>query len=86
MSLPGFYYSFREDGRGGIWNMHAYQYRPGECTIVIELQPNNILAWKRLGSAYFAIGKKDKARETWERALKIAPDDVELKQFIKQAK
>jgi len=37
MSLPGcFHYSFREDEHGGIWNMHAYQYRPGECTIVIE--------------------------------------------------
>ncbi|MFK7966192.1 MAG: FAD-dependent monooxygenase [Burkholderiaceae bacterium] len=35
MTLPGFYYSFREHA-GGIWNMHAYQYRPGECTIVIE--------------------------------------------------
>jgi tetratricopeptide (TPR) repeat protein len=57
-----------------------------ECTIVIELQPGNILAWKRLGSGYYAIGKKDKARETWERALKIAPDDAELKQFIKQIK
>ena len=39
-----------------------------ECTIVVELQPKNILAWKRLGSGYYAIGKKDKARETWERA------------------
>ncbi|MDA8100275.1 MAG: tetratricopeptide repeat protein [Nitrospiraceae bacterium] len=57
-----------------------------ECTIVIELQPGNILGWKRLGSGYYAIGKKDKAKETWERALKIAPDDAELKQFIKQVK
>jgi tetratricopeptide (TPR) repeat protein len=57
-----------------------------ECTIVIELQPSNILGWKRLGSGYYAIGKKDKARETWERALKIAPDDAELKQFIKSTK
>lgn len=57
-----------------------------ECTIVIELQPSNILGWKRLGSGYYAIGKKDKARETWERALKIAPNDTELKQFIKSAK
>ena len=36
MNLPGFTYSFREDDQGGIWNMHAYQYTPGECTIVIE--------------------------------------------------
>jgi tetratricopeptide (TPR) repeat protein len=57
-----------------------------ECTIVIELQPGNILAWKRLGSGYYAIGKKDKARESWEKALKITPDDAELKQFIKQIK
>jgi len=57
-----------------------------ESTIVIDLQPKNVLAWKRLGSAYYAIGKKDKARETWEQALKIAPDDTELKQFIKQVK
>ncbi len=57
-----------------------------ECSVVIELQPGNVLAWKRLGSGYYAIGKKDKARETWEKALKIAPDDTELKQFIKQIK
>ena len=35
MTLPGFTYSFRED-RYGIWNLHAYQYAAGECTIVIE--------------------------------------------------
>lgn len=57
-----------------------------EATIVTELQPTNILAWKRLGSAYYAIGKKDRAKETWERALKIAPDDAELKQFIRSIK
>jgi anthraniloyl-CoA monooxygenase len=46
MDLPGFYYSFREDGRGGVWNMHAYQYRPGECTIVIETTD---AAWRASG-------------------------------------
>jgi len=57
-----------------------------KCTIVIELQPKDILAWKRLGSGYYAIGKKEKAKETWEKALQFAPDDTELKQFIRQAK
>lgn len=47
MSLPGFYYSFREDATG-IWNMHAYQYRPGECTIVIETTDE---AWRKSGVA-----------------------------------
>ncbi len=43
MDLPGFYYSFRE-GPGGIWNMHAYQYTPGESTIVIETTNDAFLA------------------------------------------
>jgi anthraniloyl-CoA monooxygenase len=49
MNLPGFYYSFREDAHGGIWNMHAYQYRPGECTIVIETTD---AAWRASGLAF----------------------------------
>ncbi|GBE33283.1 formate-dependent nitrite reductase complex subunit NrfG [bacterium BMS3Bbin05] len=57
-----------------------------ESTIVIELQSDNVLAWKRLGSAYFALGRKDKARKAWKKALKLAPDDAELKRFIRQTK
>jgi tetratricopeptide (TPR) repeat protein len=56
-----------------------------KCLIVLELQPQNVLALKRLGSAYFVMGKKDKAREAWEKALKLAPEDQELKRFIKQS-
>ncbi len=35
MSLPGFTYSFRENACG-IWNLHAYTYAAGECTLVVE--------------------------------------------------
>ena len=35
MELPGFTYSFREN-EAGLWNLHAYQYAPGECTLVVE--------------------------------------------------
>jgi anthraniloyl-CoA monooxygenase len=55
MNLPGFFYSFREDERGGIWNLHAYQYAApapgqahGECTIVIETTDD---AWRATGLA-----------------------------------
>jgi len=63
-----------------------YDLAVRKCKIVLELQPGNILALKRLGSAYFALGRKDRARETWEEALKYAPRDSELREFIKQAK
>jgi anthraniloyl-CoA monooxygenase len=45
--LPGFCYSFRENEHG-LWNMHAYQYAPGESTIVIETTDE---AWRRCGLA-----------------------------------
>jgi anthraniloyl-CoA monooxygenase len=47
MSLPAFYYSFREHA-GGIWTMHAYQYTEGESTIVIETTDE---AWRASGLA-----------------------------------
>ena len=47
LSLPGFFYSFRENEHG-LWNMHAYMYAPGESTIVIETTDD---AWCRSGLA-----------------------------------
>jgi anthraniloyl-CoA monooxygenase len=35
LSLPGFTYAFAETPQG-FWNLHAYQYAPGECTLVVE--------------------------------------------------
>jgi anthraniloyl-CoA monooxygenase len=35
MTLPGFTYAFRQNAHG-IWNLHAYQYTAGECTLVVE--------------------------------------------------
>ena len=35
MNLPGFTYSFRQNEHG-IWNLHAYQFTEGECTLVVE--------------------------------------------------
>jgi tetratricopeptide (TPR) repeat protein len=55
-----------------------------ECSLVLELEPENVLALKRLGSAHFAMGRKDKARDAWERALEISPKDSELKSFIRR--
>jgi tetratricopeptide (TPR) repeat protein len=57
-----------------------------ECRLVLELEPNNVLALKRLGSAYYAMGKRQSAKNTWNRALKLNPKDRELREFIKQVK
>jgi Flp pilus assembly protein TadD len=49
---------------------------------VLEIEPNNITALTRMGSAYWAMGKKDLARKTWKRVLELDPDNKEVLQFM----
>ncbi len=49
---------------------------------ILALEPNDVLALKRLGSAYYSLGRKKQARAAWGRALKLAPDDPALKKFL----
>jgi len=53
-----------------------------EAQDVLRLEPNNALAYKRIGSAFFAMGQKDKARDAWRRSLEINPSDKTLKEFL----
>ncbi len=53
---------------------------------VLTIDPNNSLAYKRIGSAYFAIGKKEMAVESWQMSLRLNPKDLTLKSFIKKAR
>lgn len=54
-----------------------------DCADIIELEPDNVLAYKRAGSAYYASGNKQRAKESWATAGKYAPDDPELVKFRK---
>ncbi len=49
---------------------------------VLALDPLDVTALKRLGSAHFALKNKAKARRYWEAALLLRPDDQQLKVFI----
>lgn len=53
-----------------------------ECTDVLDLEPNNVLAMTRLGSAYFAMNERDKAHQIWTRALQLDPNNQVLKKFL----
>lgn len=55
-----------------------------KCEIVLIFIPQNIMALKRLGSAYYATGKRGKAQEAWGKALGLSPNDTELQQFIRK--
>jgi tetratricopeptide (TPR) repeat protein len=51
---------------------------------ILQLEPEDLLALKRLGSAYYSLGLPDKARKAWQDALALAPDDPQLKKFLRK--
>jgi len=46
------------------------------------LEPNSALAYKRIGSAFYAMGEIDKAVFNWKKSLEIDPTDENLRQFV----
>lgn len=53
-----------------------------ECSDVLDLEPNNVLALTRLGSAYYAMNEHEKAKKIWTRALQLDSNNVVLKKFL----
>ncbi|MBI5244563.1 MAG: tetratricopeptide repeat protein [Elusimicrobia bacterium] len=47
------------------------------------LDPGNVMAWTRLGSAFFASGDRPKAAEAYREALRLNPADEKLRQFVR---
>lgn len=59
-----------------------YESAVSACLEALVVQPENALAWTRLGSAYFASGDKVRARECYEKALRFEPGNAKLRQFM----
>lgn len=51
---------------------------------VLQLDPDNIPALTRMGSAYWAMEKKSIARKNWQRVLELDPENREVIQFLRQ--
>jgi len=53
-----------------------------KCLTAISLAPEYPNSHVRLGSIYFVKGDEDKAREAWNQALTLQPDNTDLKKFM----
>ncbi|MBI5201402.1 MAG: tetratricopeptide repeat protein [Elusimicrobia bacterium] len=53
-----------------------------ECQEAVWLDPDSALAWTRLGSARWASGEPEKAREAFDRVLVLDPHNAEVRQFM----
>jgi len=56
------------------------------CEEILLLEPEDVLAYKRLGSAFYAMGEKEKAIQMWEQALKLDPKDDKLRRMLETIK
>jgi len=54
-----------------------------EIEEILQLEPKDVVSLKRLGSVYLKLKKYQQARKVWDKALKISPDDAQLKEYIK---
>lgn len=53
---------------------------------ILTLEPEELTALKRLGSAYYSLGRMADARRAWSEALKLAPKDKTLREFLAKTK
>ncbi len=50
---------------------------------VLRLDPEDVTALKRAGSAYLQLKDYRQARQAWQKALRLTPDDEQLKEYLK---
>ncbi|MBI4351685.1 MAG: tetratricopeptide repeat protein [Elusimicrobia bacterium] len=49
---------------------------------VLRLEPGDIIALKRAGSAYLQLKDYRQARRAWQKALQLSPEDAQLKEYL----
>jgi len=52
------------------------------CNNALAVDPDNILAYKRLGSIYYFLGDMNNASSAWEKAYNLNKKDANLKKLI----
>ena len=53
---------------------------------VLELEPDNITALKRMGSAYYMLNRMEQAGKVWKRALELDPKDDKIREMLNKIK
>lgn len=57
-----------------------------KCQEILDLEPENVVALELMGSAFFLIEQRDKAKAVWEKVLQIDPTNKVIPQFLEQLK
>jgi len=55
-----------------------------ECEEVVLLDEKNHMAWTRMGSAYYMMSDKERAKKAYLKALELNPDDLITLEFVRK--
>lgn len=66
----------------GYFYIKRFNLAAKECEEAVLLEETNTTAWTRLGSAYFMLGDKSKAKDAYLEALRLNPQDAVTKKFV----
>ncbi|MCX5784682.1 MAG: PorV/PorQ family protein [Elusimicrobia bacterium] len=73
------------DARQAIYD-GKYDLSMKRAQDILELEPNNETALEIMGSSFYLMNQKDKAKVMWEKVLDINPDNKIVKEFLQQIK
>ena len=73
------------DARQAIYD-GKYDLAMKRAQDILELEPNNETALEIMGSSFYLMDQKEKAKVIWEKVVEINPNNTMVKNFLKQVK
>lgn len=58
-----------------LYNQQRYEEAEGYFRYIVEVEPNNSLAWQYLGSVYYAIGRYQEAVDAYQKYVDLSGDN-----------
>jgi len=73
------------DARQAIYD-GKYDLAMKRAQDILDLEPNNETALEIMGSSFYLMDQKEKAKVIWERVIEINPNNTMVKNFLKQVR
>jgi len=73
------------DARQAIYD-GKYDLAMKRAQDILDLEPNNETALEIMGSSFYLMDQKEKAKVIWEKVLEINPNNAMIKNFLKQVR
>ncbi len=73
------------DARAAIYD-GKYDLAMKRAQDILDLEPNNETALEIMGSSFYLMDQKEKAKVIWEKVLEINPNNTIIKNFLKQVR